>query len=126
MFSEDSPPLPWDKENNYTREAIELYYEVGSGICLSKTKLLRYLLEGTAGAAVESIGDEEKDVDGSISDYSAGKGSSKWVRVNEKRKLHDILKEPKFIIPGIPVFYVVSKTSSFYQDFRAGKWAPPP
>ncbi|TXG63923.1 hypothetical protein EZV62_010917 [Acer yangbiense] len=125
MFSEDSPPLSWDKENNYTREAIELYYEAGSGIFLSKTKLLRYLLEGTAGANVESIGDEEKDLDGSISEYSAGKGSSKWVKVNEKRKLHDILKEPNFIIPGIPVFYVVSMTSSFYKDFRAGKWAPP-
>ncbi|KAI9182242.1 hypothetical protein LWI28_023467 [Acer negundo] len=125
MFSEDSPPLSWDKENNYTREAIELYYEASSGVFLSKTKLLRYLLEGTAGANVESIGNEEKDVDGSISEYSAGKGSSKWVKVNEKRKLHDILKEPNFIIPGIPVFYVVSKTSSSYKDFRAGKWAPP-
>lgn len=31
MFSEDSPPLPWDRENAYKREAIELYYEV----CLS-------------------------------------------------------------------------------------------
>lgn len=28
MFSEDSPPLPWDRENAYKREAIELYYEV--------------------------------------------------------------------------------------------------
>ena len=28
MFSESCPPLPWDKENNYTREAVELYYEV--------------------------------------------------------------------------------------------------
>lgn len=24
------------------------------------------------------------------------------------------------------VFYVVSKTSSFYKDFRSGKWTPPP
>ena len=28
MFSEDCPPLPWDAENKYTREAVELYYEV--------------------------------------------------------------------------------------------------
>ncbi|KAL0355043.1 UNVERIFIED_CONTAM: Tetratricopeptide repeat protein 4 [Sesamum radiatum] len=27
MFSESSPPLPWDTENAYTRDAIELYYE---------------------------------------------------------------------------------------------------
>lgn len=28
MFSESCPPLAWDKENAYTREAVELYYEV--------------------------------------------------------------------------------------------------
>ncbi|KDP26449.1 hypothetical protein JCGZ_17607 [Jatropha curcas] len=97
------PSLPWDSENNYTREAIELYYEADSGICLSKSKILYYLLEGTAGAHVE-IGDEEKDVTCSTSHcYTAGgKGSSKWVKLDEKRKLYDILREPDFIISGIP------------------------
>lgn len=28
MFSEDSPLLPWDKNKDYSREVIELYYEV--------------------------------------------------------------------------------------------------
>ncbi|KAH9729037.1 Ammonium transporter 1 member 4 [Citrus sinensis] len=121
------PPLAWDKEHSYTREAIELYYEAVSGVSLSKTKLLRYFLEGTAGANAESISEEEKDgTHGSTYDYSAGQGSSRWVKVNEKRKLHDVLKEPNFIIPGIPVFYVVSKTSRFYNEFKGGKWSPPP
>ncbi|XP_021279832.1 tetratricopeptide repeat protein 4 homolog [Herrania umbratica] len=125
MFSESCPPLPWDKENHYTREAIELYYEAGSGGHLSKTKIIHYLLEGTAASNVESVGEEEKDaVDCSPSGDSVG-GSSKWVKVNEKRTLHDVLKEPNFIIPMIPVFYVVSKRSCFDKDFRAGKWAPP-
>ncbi|TYG45193.1 hypothetical protein ES288_D11G154900v1 [Gossypium darwinii] len=124
MFSESCPPLPWDKENHYSRDAIELYYEAGSGICLSKSKILRYLLEGTAAANVESIGEEEKDAaDGSPYDSSAG--SYKWVKVNEKRTLHDVLNEPNFIIPMIPVFYVVSKRSGFYKDFITGKWRPP-
>ncbi|KAK9035322.1 hypothetical protein V6N11_077364 [Hibiscus sabdariffa] len=120
---ESCPPLPWDEKNHYSREAIELYYEAGSGICLSKTKILRYLLEGTAAANVESIGEEEKDAaDGYPHGNSAG--SSKWVKVNEKRTLHDVLKEPNFIIPMIPVFYVVSKRSAFYKDFITGKWTP--
>lgn len=37
MFSESSPPLPWDEEQNYTREAVELYYEVTVLIQLSYT-----------------------------------------------------------------------------------------
>lgn len=37
-----------------------MIHQAHSGVCLSKTKILRYLLEGTAGANVESV-DEEKD-----------------------------------------------------------------
>ncbi|KAK9280853.1 hypothetical protein L1049_003743 [Liquidambar formosana] len=139
MFSESYPPLPWDKENNYTRDAIEVYYEANSGVCLPKTKILRHLLEGTAGSHLESIGDEEKvAIEHSNHGISAvrmssilssvpvsSEGPSKWVKVNEKRTLHDVLKEPNFVIPGIPVFYVVSKRSSFYKEFRSGKWVPP-
>ncbi|XP_052171096.1 uncharacterized protein LOC127787207 [Diospyros lotus] len=126
MFSEDCPPLPWDKEKAYTREAVELYYETGSGVYLSKKEILCYLLEGTAGAHLEGIGDEvEHAANSSDCSISAGQGPSKWVKVNEKRTLYDVLREPNFVIPGIPVFYVVSKKSSFYKDFRAGKWAPP-
>ncbi|PQQ10321.1 tetratricopeptide repeat protein 4 homolog [Prunus yedoensis var. nudiflora] len=110
MFSESCKPLSWDQEHNYIREAVELYYE----------RALQLL-------HVENIGDEENDAnENSNGGSSAGKGSSKWVKVNEKRTLHDVLKEPNFVIPGIPVFFVVSKRSSFYKEFKAGKWAPPP
>ncbi|XP_061368592.1 uncharacterized protein LOC133311553 isoform X2 [Gastrolobium bilobum] len=115
MFAEDQP-LPWDVENNYKREYIEVYYEADSGHCIFKEKLLHCLLEGTAASHREGVGDEEKD---------AIEGSPKWIRVNERRSLHDVLKEPNCIIPGIPVFYVVSKRSSFYSKFKAGKWVPP-
>ncbi|KAL9318230.1 hypothetical protein ACSQ67_014747 [Phaseolus vulgaris] len=121
IFAEDQP-LSWDVENNYKREFIELYYEAGSGLCLSKEKLLGCLLEGTAAFHSDGVGDEEKDAD---EDYKQQKGSPKWIKVNERRTLHDVLKEPNFIIPGIPVFYVLSKRSSFYSKFKAGKWAPP-
>ncbi|KAF5960710.1 hypothetical protein HYC85_001919 [Camellia sinensis] len=128
MFLESAPPLPWDKENNYTRDAVELYYEAGSEVCLSKKEILRSLLEGTAGSHLESLGDNVKHAEGDSLDHgtSAGsRGPSKWVKVNEKRTLYDVLKELDFVIPGIPVFYIVSKSSSFYKDFRAGKWTPP-
>ncbi|KAG4970421.1 hypothetical protein JHK85_036842 [Glycine max] len=129
IFSEDQP-LSWDVENNYKREFIELYYETGSGLCLSKEKLLHCLLEGTAAAHREGVGDEEKDTDVltlviHLLNLHLFRGSPKWIKVNERRTLHDVLKEPNFIIPGIPVFYVVSKRSSFYGKFKAGKWAPP-
>lgn len=126
MFSESYLPLPWDKDNAYTREAVELYYEAGSGSCQSKKEILRHLLEGTVGSGLENFGNEAELNDDSLDrGFSAAGGPSKWVKVNEKSTLHGVLKDPKFVIPGIPVFYVVSKRSRFYNDFRAGKWIPP-
>ncbi|BBG96148.1 Tetratricopeptide repeat-like superfamily protein [Prunus dulcis] len=110
VMSKSCKPLSWDQEHNYTREAVELYYEAGSGVSLSTTKILRCLLEGTAASHVENIGDEENDANDNSNDgSSAGKGSSKWVKVNEKRTLHDVLKEPNFVIPGIPASIKSSK-----------------
>ncbi|CAH1447234.1 unnamed protein product [Lactuca virosa] len=55
-----------------------------------------------------------------------GEGGSKWVKVNERRTLHSVLKEDKFVIPGIPVFFAVSKRSkSFYKKFKSGNWSLP-
>ncbi|KAK7345717.1 hypothetical protein VNO77_16327 [Canavalia gladiata] len=115
-------PLSWDVENNYKREFIELYYEAGSGLRLSKEKLLHCLLEGTAASHKEGTGDEEKEA---VEDFKQHMGSPKWIKVNERRTLHDVLKESNFVIPGIPVFYVISKRSSFYGKFKAGEWVPP-
>ncbi|XP_065874500.1 uncharacterized protein [Euphorbia lathyris] len=123
MFSENSPSLPWDEENQYTREAIEVYYEANSGVRLSNSKILHYLLEGTAGANLESTDEQKNEIEGKGN--LQGNGSSKWIKMNEKRTLSDVLKQADFIIPGIPVFYVVSKNSSFHIEFKAGNWAIP-
>lgn len=126
MFSEGCPPLPWDKENAYTRDAVELYYEACAGVCLSKRDILQYLLEGTAASHVEDFGDEE-----SASVQSSTKGSISqvdapgWVKINEKTTLYNVLKEPSCVVPGLPVFWVVSRNSSFYKDFKSGNWSSP-
>ncbi|KAK4344710.1 hypothetical protein RND71_034886 [Anisodus tanguticus] len=126
MFSEGCPPLPWDKENAYARDAVELYYEACPGVCLSKQDTLPYLLEGTAACHVEDFGNEESgsaqsSTKGSISQADA----ARWIKINEKRTLHNVLKEPRCVVPGIPVFWVVSRNSSFYKDFKSGNWSPP-
>ncbi|KAI3749577.1 hypothetical protein L2E82_20191 [Cichorium intybus] len=106
-FIEDfynSAPLPWDKENVYTRDSIELYYEAGSGVCLSKKEIISNFLQGTVASHLETYGDDETDAVKSSSKgmASVGEGGSKWVKVNERRTLHAVLREPKFVIPGIP------------------------
>ncbi|CAN8295691.1 unnamed protein product [Cochlearia groenlandica] len=124
MFSEDSPPLPWDTNNEYTRDAIELYYEASSGAPLPRSRILQYLLEGTKGSQAETTGEEDTRLSKTPFNLK-GRGSLGMVKVNERRTLHDVLKEANFVIPEIPVLYIVSKMSRFYKDFVAGKWSPP-
>ncbi|KAK2986350.1 hypothetical protein RJ640_026614 [Escallonia rubra] len=102
------------------------WHWAGTGVRLSKKEILCSFLEGTAGSHVESFGiDAEDEADCSPNGVPAAGRGPKWVRVNEKRTLHDVLTDPNFVIPGIPVFFVVSKKSSFYKEFKAGKWFPP-
>ncbi|KAL3631723.1 hypothetical protein CASFOL_024707 [Castilleja foliolosa] len=123
IFSDDSAPLPWDTKNVYTHDALELYYEADSGVCLSKKEILSYLLQGTAASHLEKYSGDETDAAAHRSLSSGNR--PKWVKVNERRTLNDILRNPDIVVPGIPVFYVVSKRSSFYKDFKSGNWAPP-
>ncbi|KAL8262027.1 hypothetical protein R6Q59_026076 [Mikania micrantha] len=127
MFSDSAEPLPWDKENAYTRDAIELYYEAGSGVCLSKKEIISNFLQGTVASHLDTFGDDETDaVKSSPKNMSSvGNNRSKWVKVNERRTLHAVLAESNLVIPGIPVFFVVSKRSSFYKDFKSGNWSLP-
>ncbi|XP_020084647.1 tetratricopeptide repeat protein 4 homolog [Ananas comosus] len=126
MFSASSLPLPWDSYHNYTREAVELYYQAGIGTLLSKKEVLKHLLEGTVDSLAGNFFEEkdaENDVDNGISSTSSIYG--KWIKVDEKKTLLDVLQHTEYIIPTIPVFFVVSKKSSFYKEFKAGKWSPP-
>ncbi|CAI9300752.1 unnamed protein product [Lactuca saligna] len=119
-------PLPWDKESAYTRDAIELYYEAGSGVGLSKKEIISNFLQGTAASHLETFGDDDETDAVKPSPSVGGEGGSKWVKVNERRTLHSVLKEDKFVIPGIPVFFAVSKRSkSFYKKFKSGNWSLP-
>ncbi|CAH9129453.1 unnamed protein product [Cuscuta epithymum] len=124
MFLEDCQPLTWDEGNAYTRDALEVYYKVGSEIPLPKKELLGYLLEGTAASNLENEG--EGDIDTSLDSTSLSTSignDSNWVKVDERKTLHDVLKEPNHVIPGIPVFFIVSRKSSFYSTFKSGTWS---
>ncbi|EEC76184.1 hypothetical protein OsI_13520 [Oryza sativa Indica Group] len=127
---ESSPPLPWDDKHAYTRDAVELYYQAGVGTVLSKSEILKILLEGTmdSKSLPESLLDEEdgENDDGKSSTItSSDKGSVKWINVKEGKTLQEVLQHKDFIIPAIPVFFVVSRKSTFYRKFKAGNWSLP-
>ncbi|KAK3149333.1 hypothetical protein QOZ80_3AG0215990 [Eleusine coracana subsp. coracana] len=128
LYPESSPPLPWDENQAYTREAIELYYQAGVGKLLSKGEILHYLLEGTVDpkSLPESFSDvEDGDTGKSSAVTSPSEDSGKWIKVKEGKTLQEVLQHKDYIIPAIPVFFVVSRKSSFYKKFTAGNWSLP-
>ncbi|KAF7074695.1 hypothetical protein CFC21_079527 [Triticum aestivum] len=130
MFSASSPPLPWDENHAYTRDAIELYCQAGDGTPFSKSELLKYLLEGTvdSGLLPESLDGEDGEhgtVEGSTAISPSQGSSSKWIKIREGKPLQEALQHKDYIIPAVPVFFVVSRKSAFYSKFKAGNWSLP-
>ena len=46
-----------------------------------------------------------------------GPRASKWCHVNEKSLLGEVLSRPDYVIPGIPVFFVIPKNSDYRERF---------
>eukprot|EP00250_Pteridium_aquilinum_P032871 c4855_g1_i1 orf=110-1183(+) len=120
IFGPDAAPPPWDSKHDYTREKVQLFYEASRGPGMSEKQLVCYLLEGKDGPA--DIRDCE-DVD--LGNNQTEGDSQRWIRVSERSSLHDVLAKKDHVIPGIPVFYVLSKCSGFYEEFVSGRWCPP-
>ncbi|KAK9082908.1 hypothetical protein Scep_029379 [Stephania cephalantha] len=107
---------PHGKDPTYRREVPNLFFECNLAMLMGKKDVDCWTLEGS-GTAWTSGG-------GLVGD-NIGRGPVKYVKVNEKKTLLDVLRHPQLVIPGIPVFYVVSKKSSFYKEFKTGNWSAP-
>lgn len=46
-----------------------------------------------------------------------GPCASKWCRVKESKLLGELLSQPDYVIPGIPVFFIVSRGTDYRERF---------
>ncbi|ONM09317.1 Tetratricopeptide repeat (TPR)-like superfamily protein [Zea mays] len=106
-----------------------LYPEGGFGKPLSRSEVLRYLLEGNVDskALPDSLldGEDEEHDSTKCTTVTSTDSSSKWIKVKEGKTLQEVLQDKGYIVPAIPVFFVVSRKSTFYKDFKAGNWSLP-
>ncbi|KAJ7529014.1 hypothetical protein O6H91_15G030400 [Diphasiastrum complanatum] len=129
MFGTSAPPLAWDERHEYSRDNIELYYQANAVPALSRRKVEQILVGDSTGYGM--LISEEEDVDADAADddvhlegvFASGKPT--WVKIKETQTLHGALKLSDFVVPGIPVFYVLAKGSHFRDSFISGKWCPP-
>lgn len=50
-----------------------------------------------------------------------GPRAARWVPVQEHATLRDVLRTPDYVIPGVPVFFVVAAGTAFRERFLAGE-----
>ncbi|KAK1644009.1 hypothetical protein QYE76_061814 [Lolium multiflorum] len=110
-------------------ELFSQHLDAGAETPLSKSETLKYFLEGTVDSkSLQDTLDEEDgehDTGSGCTVTPSSEGSAKWIRVKEGTTLEEALQHKDYIIPGIPVFFVVSRKSSFYSEFKAGNWSLP-
>ncbi|KAL5218634.1 hypothetical protein ABZP36_019318 [Zizania latifolia] len=125
----DTQQREQDRQRAKAAQAVSAA-KAGVGTVLSKSEILNFLLEGTVDSKSlpENLldgEDGEHDTGKSSTVTSSGKGSVKWIKVQEGKTLQETLQHKDFIIPAIPVLFVVSSKSTFYKEFKAGNWSLP-
>ncbi|ONM09319.1 Tetratricopeptide repeat (TPR)-like superfamily protein [Zea mays] len=83
-----------------------LYPEGGFGKPLSRSEVLRYLLEGNVDskALPDSLldGEDEEHDSTKCTTVTSTDSSSKWIKVKEGKTLQEVLQDKGYIVPAIP------------------------
>lgn len=106
MFGEGAPPLPWDMQGEYTRQNVELHYLSHAGQPVRGDQLVAAL----SGQWPEGM----EDVRGPL---RYGNEAAKWVSVPTSSTLKALLQRDDCVIPGVPVFWVVARGSTYRERF---------
>lgn len=107
MFGNDAPPLPWDDSRQYRRHNIDIFYLSNAANPLDSDQLTEALYGGWPSVAEKAP-----------SRY--GESASAWVQVKEEQTLGEVLRQKDYVIPGVPVFFVLARSTPFRETFLSG------
>lgn len=94
------PPLPWDEAGAYrNRKDIELYYLSHATEPLPNLEALVDVFHRGWPEGLKAVPPQRH-----------GPRAAKAVKVDERKTLGEILSRGDFVVPGIPAFFVVSKS----------------
>jgi len=110
LYDPNAPPLPWDRHGEYTRDRVDLYYQVEA--CappLGTDALVEAFATGFANATFSA-----RETRGHT-----------MVRADPTLALMDVLTREGHVVPGAAVFYALSRGSEFATRFLEGEWHEP-
>jgi tetratricopeptide (TPR) repeat protein len=107
MFGPKAPPLEWDAHGAYARQHIQVYYLSYAAEPLKREELIEALYGGWP---------EKKDQ----GPARYGEKAARWIRVEEGWTLGEVLRREDHVVPGVPVFFVLSAKTPFKESFLEG------
>lgn len=105
MFASEAPPLEWDTEVAYTRDNLELFYLSHGATPLNEDQLTEALFGGWPA----DVTDEGPS--------AYGKQAARWRRLREDVTLGQLLSKADYVVPGVPVVFVVARGTAYYDRF---------
>ena len=110
LYNPEAPPLPWDTSREYTRDKVDFYYQVeGCAAPLSSDALVEAFATGFANTTYNA-----RETRGHT-----------MVRADPDLSLLEVLLREGHVVPGVAVFYAVSRGTSFATRFLEGEWREP-
>ncbi len=105
MFAPDAPPLEWDDTRAYTRNNLDLFYLSHGATPLDEDQLTEALYGGWPA----DVHDEGPN--------AYGNKAARWRRIQEGVTLQGLLGREDYVVPGIPVVFVVARGTPYYDQF---------
>jgi hypothetical protein len=108
LLPNDGPPIPWDPRGDYRALNVDVFYKANS------VKPLPIAECWKAGADRDASASDSYVPEGEAADAV---GAS-WVRVPVAAPLATVLSAPDYVVPEVPVFYIVARSSPMWSAMR--------
>ncbi|KAK9813825.1 hypothetical protein WJX73_000343 [Symbiochloris irregularis] len=106
MFPPDGSNAPeWDSQHAYQRDSLQLYYLSNAATPLPVEQLTE-VLHGGWPEGIQEEGPKRY-----------GPKAAHWIAIDDACSLKDILDRKDYVVPGVPVFFVVARDSEFQTRF---------
>lgn len=108
MFGSDAQ-VPWDRAGRYQAGRLRVYCELNMCPALSDERFIEWFLEPDPSTV---RGEDDRNP------WASG---AAFVNIPATSELHAALQTPGYVVPGIPVFYLLVDGSDFEQKFVTGE-----
>lgn len=113
MFDPAAEPLVWDEQHHYMRANLVLYYLTNMGRPLSQEEVVDQLMDVQRSTVPSGVSGDDDE----FAPEKYGDRAARWKQLDPGMTLQQVLSSPDYVIPGVPLFFVLAKGTPYYKRF---------